>query len=149
MVKIPEGSEYRQQWGRLDSTTRRRIVRAVNKGEVLTSRREAALAVATARRQQRFWKKSWMLGPLAALLTVGQGFMVYAANALLSTAIIGLMAYFWSRRAGRAAAANLEVAEGRKGRKRKPTRGTDGQASGKGGDRSGRRGHLPRRPDRP
>lgn len=145
MVKIPEGSEYRQQWGRLDSATRRRIVRAVNKGEVLESRKEAALAVATARRQQRFWKKAWMLGPLAALLVIGQGIVPYLANALLSTAIIGLMAFFWSRRAERAAAANLEAASGKKGGKRRPTAGPEA----KDGGRAGRRSHLPRRPDRP
>lgn len=144
VVKVPEGSDYRQQWGRLDSATRRRIVRAVNKGEVLESRKEAALAVATARRQQRFWKKAWMLGPLAALLTLGQGIVVYVANAILSTAIIGLMAFFWSRRAERAAAANLEAASGKKGKKRKP-----GQTGNSKGGGSGRSSHLPRRPDRP
>lgn len=145
MVKIPEGSDYRQQWGKLDSSTRRRIVRAVNRGEALESRREAALAVATARRQQTFWKRAWLLGPLAALLTVGQGLVTYAANALLSTAIIGLMAFFWSRRAERAAAANLEAAAGRTKRKRKPTEQpqppAEDQPKGRGRRRG--RGHLP------
>ena len=141
MAKIPEGPEYRQQWGKLDGTSRRRIVRAVNKGEALESRREAALAVATARRQQRFWKKAWLLGPLAALLTIGNGFVVYAANAVLSTAIIGLMGWFWKRRAERAVVVNLEAAEGRRKKKPRPTKDTASAPEGK----SGRRGHLPGR----
>lgn len=131
MTRIPDNSEYRSAWGKLDTTTRRRIVRAVNKGEALENRREAALAVATARRQQGFWKKAWLLGPLAALLTISNGPVVYVANAVLSTAIIGVMGFFWYRRAERAAAVNLEAAEG----KRKKPRPDKGKATG----------HLPKR----
>lgn len=137
MTKIPEGPAYRAEWGKLDAATRRRIVRAVNKGEALEKRREAALAVATARRQQRFWKRAWLIGPIAALITVNQGIVAYAANAVLSTAIIGLMGLWWYRRAERAAALNLEAAEGRR---RKPPQ----QQRGKPNEPK-RGGHLPGR----
>lgn len=150
MVKIPDPTEYRQRWAKLDSATRRRIVRAVNRGEALQDPREAALAVGTAQRQQRFWKKAWLFGPVAALLTVQQGLSVYLANALLSTIILTVMAFFWHRRAERAAAANLAAAQGK--RKKKPR--AKGQASagradasdqGSDGASRGKRGHLPGR----
>lgn len=144
VVKIPDRTEYRLKWGQLDSTARRRIVRSVNKGQALDNPREAALAVVTARRQQWFWKRAWLLGPVAGLLTIGQGFGVYLANAFLSTAIIGLMGYFWYRRAERAAAINLEAAAGRG--KRKPKKKPKPAAGNGSPPRSGGgKGHLPGR----
>lgn len=140
--KIPDRDEYRQKWATLDSPTRRRIVAAVNRGRALDDPREAALAVATAERQQRFWRKAWLLGPVAALLTASQGLMTYLANAVLSTLILGVMALFWHRRAERAAAANREAAQAKRNKKRKKP--ADG-AQAAGGSRKDRGAHLPGR----
>ena len=129
MAKIPDREQYRRQWAELGLKDRRRIVKAVNRGQALDNRKEAALAVATARNQQRFWSKAWLMGPIGALFTIGSGWEVYVINALLLTLIMGAMSWFWLRRARRAEEINLAAATGKR-KKRKPR--------SKGGG-----GHLP------
>jgi hypothetical protein len=107
MAKIPTRDEYRTRWARLDSGQRRQIVRAVNRGERIDDRTHAALAVRLARNQKGFWAKAWLLGPVASLLTIGDGAVAYLANTLLAVAMLGLMSYFWWRRADRAERRNL------------------------------------------
>ncbi|MDX1619512.1 MAG: hypothetical protein R3320_00875 [Nitriliruptorales bacterium] len=119
MAKIPDREQYRRQWAELSLKDRRRIVRAVNRGQALERRKEAALAVATARNQQRFWSKAWVMGPIGALFTIGSGWQVYAANAVLLTMIMGAMSWFWIRRARRAEEVNLAAASGKR-QQRKP-----------------------------
>jgi hypothetical protein len=111
VAKIPDADAYRARWAALEVADRRRIVRAVNRGRALDDPKEAALAVHTARNQQRFWRKAWLIGPVAALLTLTQGAMVYLVNAAFATAILGLMAWFWYRRSRRSETANRHVAE--------------------------------------
>ncbi len=82
-------------------------MKAVNRGQTLESRSEAVLAVGVARQQKRFWSRSWLLGPVVALLFSGQGAAAYLANALAAALIMGGMSWFWYRRAGRSEAANL------------------------------------------
>lgn len=105
---IDDPQVHRQQWGRLDPMDRRRIMRAVNRGQALDRRKEAALAVGVARQQQRFWRKVWLAGPLIALLQWNAGWLAVVINAVIGLAVVGGMALFWLRRARRAEQANLE-----------------------------------------
>ncbi|MDX1659099.1 MAG: hypothetical protein R3343_09795 [Nitriliruptorales bacterium] len=138
MAKIPDPEQYRRAWSQLGLKDRRRIVRAVNRGEALDKRKEAALAVATARRQKRFWSKAWLFGPVGALFTLlsEASWQIYLANAVVLTLIMALMSWFWLRRANRAEDANLAVATGKQ---RRP------KGKSKGGGKQTRRGgeHLP------
>lgn len=111
MVRIPDKDRYRQLWRELPTSDRRRIVRAVNRGHALEDRREAALAVVTARTQQRFWSKAWLLGPIVTLFAIGEGLQAYLVNAVMATLLLGLMSLFWYRRVTRAEQRNLEVAQ--------------------------------------
>lgn len=118
MARIPDPQAHRRAWSKLDWRTRRRIVRSVNRGRALDDPKEAGLAVGVAQGQQRFWRWAWLLGPLAALFVLDDGVAVYLANAGLATTILGLMAWFWYRRAQRAEAANRDAARGRRRRRR-------------------------------
>lgn len=145
-----DSQSHRTAWSALDWRTRRRIVRAVNRGLALENRREARLAIGVARGQQRFWRWAWLVGPLAALFVLREGIVVYVVNAAVATSVLGLMSWFWYSRARRAEVHNLEVAT--RGRRRRsgdaPSRGdprSNGQRSRRGG--SGRRqGRGRRRP---
>lgn len=115
MARIPDKDEFRRTWSTVGASDRRRIVKAVNKGEQLPSRKEAALAVVLARRQQRFWRVAWLLGPImsvlvAWLIDLGGGLVQLAANALLGAAVLMGMSVFFTRRARRAEELNTEHA---------------------------------------
>ncbi|MBW3659424.1 MAG: hypothetical protein KY457_12350 [Actinobacteria bacterium] len=88
---------------------RREVMRAINRGVALDDRPRAALAVGVARRQQRFWQRAWLIGPLVSLIFLGQGVTAFLANAAIAVLILGGMSLFWYRRAARAEQANLEV----------------------------------------
>lgn len=120
MARIPDPQAHRKQWAKLDWRTRRRIVRSVNRGRALEDRKEAGLAVGVAQGQQRFWRWAWLLGPLAALFVLDEGVGVYLGNAGLATSILGLMSWFWYRRAQRAEGLNRDVALGRSKRRHTP-----------------------------
>lgn len=114
MPRIPDEDEFARSWSQVASGDRRRILRAVNRGRLLDSRREAALAVVLARRQQRFWRVAWLLGPLVAVplsfaLDV-RGSVAIAANALLGAAVLLAMSVFYTRRARRAEELNADHA---------------------------------------
>jgi hypothetical protein len=128
--KTPDRAEQQRRFMALDQADRRAVMRAVNRGKAVENRKHAPLAVMVARRQQRFWKWSWVLGPLLGavqLLLVPVEVAVF--NAGLAT--LGLVAFsvFWYRRAARAERLNLELAEGRR---------SSGSAAG-----SASHGHLP------
>lgn len=114
----------------LDSAERRAVMRAVNRGQLVENRKHAPLAVMVARRQQRFWKWSWLLGPVLGAV---QLLLVPPEVALLNAGIatLGLAAFsvFWYRRAARAEQLNRQLAEGRR------------SSNAAGGSSS--RGHLP------
>lgn len=109
MARIPDRDEYQRRWRKLDLGDRRRILRAVNRGERLRSRQEAALAVALARRQQRFWSRVWLFAPLLGLVSYRAGLLAVVVNAAMATLVLGAAAWFWHRRAARAEQANLEA----------------------------------------
>jgi len=126
----------------LDRTERRAIMRAVNRGEAMTRKRDAELAVGVARRQQRFWSRAWILGPSIAFVQVLVTPVSWMEGLLLAawgTVLLGMMAAWWWTRARRAELSNLEVLG-----TRRPS-GTAHQAAGGSGDPRGRssRSRLP------
>jgi len=118
-----------ERFALLDRKERRAIVRAVNRGEPMSSRRDAELAVGVARRQQRFCTRAWLLGPVIALVQVivtpigwREGLLLGAWGAVL----LGMMAAWWWTRARRAELENLRVIGGRPGHERPGTTATGG-----------------------
>ena len=114
MPRIPDEDEFRRLWGQLTTGDRRRILRAVNRGRLLENRREAALAVVMARRQQRFWRVAWLLGPvlgfpLAIVLGI-DGIGQQVAYALLGGGVLLAMSAYYLRRARRAEELNADHA---------------------------------------
>lgn len=114
MPRIPDQDEFNRLWSQVSVGDRRRILRAVNRGQVLDSRKEAALAVVMARRQQRFWRWAWLLGPVLAAplaILVGiEGIGQQAAYVLLGAGMMLAMSSFYTRRARRAEEGNIDHA---------------------------------------
>lgn len=109
-LAIPEGDEFRAAWTGCERTVRRRISRAVRRAQTLEDPKEAALAVALARNQQRIWRWAWLAGPLlGVLLNINQAPLVMAANAGFGLVLFGLLALLFFRRGRAAAAQNREV----------------------------------------
>jgi hypothetical protein len=130
VAKTPDRADQQRRFMALDSTDRRAVMRAVNRGKVVENRKHAPLAVMVARRQQRFWKWSWLLGPvLGAVQLLLVPVEVAVFNAGLATLGLAAFSVFWYRRAARAERLNLDLAEGRR------------SSSSSGGSSS--RGHLP------
>lgn len=108
MARIPDRDEHRRRFASLETTDRRQIIRAVNKGRAVEKRKHAPLAVGVARQQQRFWKWAWVVGPVIGLIQLGAGWQVAVVNGVLGTLFLAGISWFWTRRAQRAEAANLE-----------------------------------------
>ena len=105
--KVPSRAEHARLWARLDTGDRRRIMRAVNRGEGLSARRDARLAVGLARQQQRYWSRAWWFGPLVGVVLVPAWLQVLVA-AVVGTAMMGAMSAWRLRRARACEHANLE-----------------------------------------
>jgi hypothetical protein len=120
VAKIPDKAEHQRQFAGLEVGDRRAIIRSVNRGRAVDQRKLAPLAVGVARRQQRFWRVAWLLGPLVGLTSLfGNSELVVALlNAGVATLALGLMSWFWYSRARRAELANLELAQNRRDRER-------------------------------
>jgi hypothetical protein len=130
VAKTPDRAEHQRRFMALDQADRRAVMRAVNRGKAVDNRKHAPLAVMVARRQQRFWKWSWLLGPaLGAVQLLLVPVEVAAFNAGLATLGLAAFSVFWYRRAARAEQLNLELADGRR---------SSGAAGGPAS-----RGHLP------
>lgn len=115
--RIPDDEMFQRRWRALEHADRRRIIRAVNRGRQLDDRSDAALAVVMARRQQRFWRYAWLIGPAIVLGTSAFSETTVESlllNLVLSIAILGAMAVFWRRRAARAEELNHAHARGRR-----------------------------------
>jgi hypothetical protein len=114
-VQIPEGGDFTEAWRALDRDTKRRIRRAVNRAQPADNRREAALAVAVARGQQRFWRFGWLFGPLlAVMLLAGEPAVALVANGIFAAVVFGVLSLFLIRRARRAERVNREAVAGGK-----------------------------------
>lgn len=117
MAKIPDRAENQRRFLTLELADRRAIIRAVNRGQVMESRKLASIAVGVARRQQRFWKRAWLLGPvvgLAQTLFPDVTLMAAAANTVVGTALLALVSWFWHRRARQSEELNLVQAGARR-----------------------------------
>lgn len=133
MAQIPDKKENARRFAELSLQDRREIGRAVNRGRAVEKRSHAVIAVGVARRQQRFWRFAWLLGPILGLIQLP--FIEFEAamvNLVLGTVMLGGMAAYWSWRARQSEAANLAVAGSRRGSRR---------------GRSANTGHLPGQDD--
>ena len=108
MPRIPDQRENQRRFAELDAPTRRGIIRAVNRGNAAEPRRHAMIAIGVARRQKRFWRRAWLVAPAIGVI---QAFMIEPLVALVNTIVSSLMLggmawWFWSR-ADRAEHTNL------------------------------------------
>jgi len=110
-----------QRFATLDSSERRAIVKAVNRGQPVDKRKHAPFAVHIAERQMRLWRWSWLIGPVVGLLQIGQlGLLPAIINALVASAFLGAMSAFFWIRARRSQQANLALADGKRAAAAKP-----------------------------
>jgi hypothetical protein len=143
-----------EAFNRLDRGERRAILRAVNRGVAVERRKDAEIAVGIARRQQRFWKRAWLIGPFIAgvqALITPIGIRDGIILAVWGTSVLGIMATWWFKRARRAELLNLELVVRRRGGSgaRGTTRGPVGGASTASSDGGRRRSRLPGGPAGP
>jgi hypothetical protein len=127
----------------LDRQQRRAIMRAVNRGLAVEDRRHADLAIGVARRQQRFWRYAWLLGPTIALAQAALTPIGVQEGLLLAgwgTMLLGGMAWWWHSRAARAELANAALVRRRPGSGR---RGDRHRGTVPDAPRAGRRPRLP------
>lgn len=131
----------------LERSQRRAIMRAVNRGQLVEDRRHADLAIGVARRQQRFWRYAWLLGPTIALAQAALSPIGLQEGLLLAawgTMILGSMAWWWYSRAARAELLNAELVRRRPGSGRRGDRhGSRGGSGGEAASPSRRRARLP------
>jgi hypothetical protein len=113
VADVPDRAEHQRRFTALDNKERRAIIRAVNRGRAVEVRKHAPLAVGVARRQLRFWRWAWVLGP--AIMAVQLALVpieVALANGGLATLALLIVSWIWYRRAARAERLNLEIVEG-------------------------------------
>lgn len=108
MAEVPDRAEHRRRFAALEVPERRAIIKAVNKGRAVETRRHAPLAVGVARQQQRFWRWAWVVGPVIGLVQLRAGWQAALVNGLLGTLFLAALCWFWVTRARRAEEANLE-----------------------------------------
>jgi hypothetical protein len=122
LASIPGKIESQRRFTQLPVSERRAILKAVNRGQQVGDRKHAAMAVWIARRQARFWKFAWLIGPVIAVVQflLGSTPEQVLVNAGAATAFLLLLSAFWLRRARRAEMLNLAIAEGQKQRRRQP-----------------------------
>lgn len=115
MARIPDKQEHQSRLMKLDFKERRAIVRAVNRGRAVENKAHAGLAVGVARRQQRFWKVAWLLGPIIAVVQlIFVSVEAAITNGIIGTVALGMMSAYWLWRAKRSEELNLALFEGRR-----------------------------------
>lgn len=102
---------YGNAWAATSFGDRRRITRAITRGEVLEDGVEAQLAVMTARRQITFWRWGWLIGPALTLLQYGTETLVFIITMIMSGMATGGLSWFFLRRARHSIAVNIDLAE--------------------------------------
>jgi hypothetical protein len=105
--KVPTPQEHARLWGRMSFADRRRVMKAINKGQGMPDRREARVAVGVARQQQRYWRWAWVIGPVMGLVLIPDWVSVVVASAA-GTAAMGAISWRRSRNAVAAEQANLD-----------------------------------------
>ena len=116
MARIPDRHEHRRRFAALDVADRRKIIKAVNKGRPVDTRKHAPLAVNIARQQQRFWSWAWVVGPVFGLVQLRSGWEQAAVTGLFGTLVLFGICRFWVVRAKRAEQENLALLGPRKKR---------------------------------
>lgn len=118
-ARVPDSGEFRERWQRLDRAGRKRVRRAVNRGQACERRDEAALAVVVARQQKIAWLVTWpIVTVLVGLPSIPQGLVSVLATMLLAASVYAPFALFFHWRARGAMERNLAVVE-RRGAKKK------------------------------
>lgn len=116
MVNTPDGSDDYKLYATLDRTDRRQIARAVNRGRAVDDRKLAKIAVAFARRQQRFWRYAWLIGPaLGALQFLSLEPLAATFNALIGSGMLIGASVWFTRKAKQSERACLELHATKKG----------------------------------
>lgn len=116
MARIPDKHEHQRRFMELDLKDRREIARAVNRGRAVANRRHAVFAVGVARRQQRFWRWAWLLGPVLGLAQLPFVELEAALfNIVVGTLVLLAMSGYWLWRAKKAEQANLALVDGKRG----------------------------------
>jgi hypothetical protein len=113
VADVPDRAEHQRRFTALDAKERRAIIRAVNRGQAVEVRKHAPLAVGVARRQLRFWRWAWVLGP--AIMAVQLALVpaeIALVNGGLATLALLIVSWIWYRRAARAERLNLAIVEG-------------------------------------
>jgi hypothetical protein len=116
----PADQRLQRDFMALPLPDRRGVIKAVNRGQLVAEPKHARFAVVVARRQQRFWRFAWLLGPALGLLqlVLVDSWEAALLNGLLGTLTLGGLSWFWYSRAVRSEQLNAEVAERRGGRRR-------------------------------
>ena len=115
MASKDDRRAVQQRFATLDAIDRRAIVKAVNRGRAVEKRKHAPFAVHIAERQMRFWRWSWLIGPVVGLVQIGQlGVLPAIINAVVASAFLGAMSAFFWIRARRSQEANLALADGKR-----------------------------------
>jgi hypothetical protein len=126
VARIPDKDEHQAKLMRLDFKERRAIVRAVNRGRAVDNKAHAGLAVGVARRQQRFWRVAWLLGPIIAVVQLIFSDLESAVtNGIIGTVALGMMSAYWLWRAKRSEELNLALAGVRRPASRRPPPNAD------------------------
>lgn len=112
MARIPDKEAYQRAWSGMAFRERREILRAVARGQPMRRRKDARLAVATARQQQSYWKYAWLIAPAVSLISIPNWALV-AVQAVLLSGLMGGYAWHRIRRARQAEEANLGRLDGR------------------------------------
>lgn len=136
------GAALRDRLRQLPPTYRRDLLRSVRRGEPVSHRADAALAVSVARRQQRSAQYSWLVVP-AITFTLWAVVDLPVVVAIVGTVVAGYVATLVLARSVRAERINRGLVQG----------GGDAPSSGAaaerpvrdGGAASRRQGHLPKR----
>lgn len=97
--------ELQRAFATLPSAERRQVLRAVSRGTDPPSRALARVTIGVARRQQRFWRVAWLMGPAFGLIQLAYVPLEQAlVNVTIGTAVLGAMSAWWLGRARRAEA---------------------------------------------
>lgn len=111
-IRVPDSAEFRQRWQRLDRAAKKRVRRAVNRGQACEKRSEAALAVVVGRQQRIAWLVTWpVVAVLVALPSIPEGPVAVLVTLVVGTVVYAPFALWFHRRARRAVQRNLEFFE--------------------------------------
>lgn len=113
-ITVPDPTEFRQRWQRLDRAGKKRVRRAVNRGQACERRAEAALAVVVGRQQKTAWLITWpVVAVLVALPQIPVGLAAVGLTLVVGAVVYAPVALWFHFRARRAVERNLAVVEPR------------------------------------